>query len=460
MFKINTNFIPSSSNAFIVGGTVRDLLIGSSPKDIDIVTLSDPRQLAQKIAKNTRKRVIELGKPGKKIFRIVTAKQIYDIAPANGNTIEEDLKKRDFTINAMAISLGNGNAADTIIDPHNGRGDLHTKTIRMISSDNLLDDPVRLLRAYRIASGLDFNISRDTSRAIHAASARINTSAGERIKDELFKLFATPCSYRYVLMMNNTGLLTEIFPELLALKSCSQNAFHQYNAFDHTLKAYDFIEKILHTPDAQEPEIADLKPFLPSFSHYALLKYTILLHDIGKPRTRSIDPGGRIHFYGHEKTGAEMADRINRRLRLSNDEQKYIIFIIRNHLKPLSLFTAYNRNRLSRKAIFRFFLKCGHMTKDLLVHTAADLYGKGFSENTRAFAEFLNYLIGIHADSFKPENSAPPLINGEDLINEFNLEPSPLFSKILGQIEEERFLGNITTRKEAFIHVKKFLNLA
>ncbi len=464
MIQINTNFIPSSPKTFIVGGSVRDIIIGVPPKDCDIVTLEDPKKLAHDIASNIRGRIIELGKPGFKIFRIVTREQTYDIAPANGKSIEKDLNKRDFTINAMAISLDSRDDSKKIIDPHNGINDLNNKKIRMISSANLLTDPIRLLRAYRIGSQLNFTISDKTSQAIKSASSLIYTSAGERIKDELIKLFNTPHSHHYLLMMNDTGLLSAIFPELSPLKGCSQNAFHQYDAFEHTLKAYGFLEKLLHDPDSLTSEILNLKAFLPAPKHYAMLKYTILLHDIGKPSARTVDAKGRIHFYSHEKTSADMAAKINRRLRLSNQEQSYTDFIIRHHLRPLSLFTAFSQNRLSKKAISRFFLKCDQLTKDILIHTTADLYGKGINKNirknTRAFIEFLNHMIKLYSDSFLPKKSTPPLINGDDLINEFGLKPSPLFSKILQHVEEERFSDNITTRNEAFILVKNFLNLA
>ncbi|MBC2714310.1 MAG: CCA tRNA nucleotidyltransferase [Desulfobacteraceae bacterium] len=434
--------------------------MGTPPKDVDIVTLGDPKKLAEDIAANIRGRIIELGKPGMKVFRIVTREQTVDIAPANGKSIEEDLNKRDFTINAMAISLDNKNDSRKIIDPHNGIDDLNNKIIRMISSGNLRTDPIRLLRAYRIASLLNFTIDRKTSRAIKSASSLIYTSAGERIKDELLKLFNTPRSHHYLLMMNDTGLLTAVFPELSPLKGCSQNSYHQYDAFDHTLKAYGFLEKLLHRPDSLTPEIVNLKTFLPAAKQYAMLKYTILLHDIGKPSARTIDPKGQIHFYSHEKMSADMALKINRRLRLSNQEQNYMDFIVRNHLRPLSLFTAYKQNRLSKRTISRFFLKCEQMTKDLLIHTVADLYGKGINENTRAFIEFLNHMIKLYIDSFLPKKSNPPLINGDDLINEFGLKPSPLFSKILQHVEEERISDNIATRNEAFILVKNFLNPA
>jgi len=456
MFKINTNFIPSDAKIFIVGGTVRDILMELPPKDYDIVTFSDPETLADEIAANTRGKIIELGRPGAKIFRIINPEQTYDIAPANGRSIEEDLAKRDFTINAMAISTDSGK----IFDPHNGMEDLKSRVVRMICADNLRNDPIRLLRAYRIGALLNFSIDPETSRAIRSTAALIDQSAGERIKDELITLLGSSKSHPYIVMMDQTGLLTTIFPELSPLKGCSQNIYHQFNAFEHTLSAYDFLEKLLHSPDIFAPEISNLNKILPDEKNFALLKYAILIHDIGKPATRSVDSKGNIHFYTHEKKSADMAVNINRRLRLSNAEQRYVDFIIRHHLKALPLYTAFKHDRLTKKAAARFFLKCGHMAKEILIHTAADLYGKGIKENTREFIEFLNHMIQIYSDSFLHiESIPPPLINGNDLIREFSLKPSPLFSKILTYIEEERFSENISTRDEALAHVKKFLNL-
>lgn len=470
MFKINTNFTPSAPDAFIVGGTVRDLLIGVRPKDYDIVTLDDPKKLAHQIAAKTGGKIVELGKPGLKIFRIVTPHKTpdphdpaYDIAPANGATIEEDLAKRDFTINAMAISLDDTKnlvtIRDRVIDPFNGRKDLENRIIRATFTDNLKADPIRLLRAYRIGALLNFSIAPETAQAIKSCRHLIRQSAGERIRDELIKLFNTPDSRHYLSMMDETGLLTAMFPELAPLKECSQNIYHQYDAFEHTLKAYGFLEKFLHIPDSAAPEIISLKNFLPAAQNFALLKYAILIHDIGKPAARSIDAKGRIHFYSHEKISADMAVNINRRLRFSNQEQQFADFIIRHHLRPLSLFNAFKQDRLSRKSVSRFFLKCHPMAKEILIHSAADLYGKGINKNTQAFIEFLNYMIKQYTDLFLPLKSSPPLIDGNDLIREFGLKPSPLFSKILAHIEEERFAGNIANREDALAHVKKFLNL-
>lgn len=458
MVKININFTPPT-NAYIVGGTVRDILLENPPKDIDIITTKDPLKLAAQVAEKTRGKLIELGKPGIKLFRVIAADQIYDIAPANGDRIEEDLAKRDYTINAMAIPLANPFDKKNIIDPFGGINDLKNGIIRMVAAENLDADPIRLLRAYRIASLQNFSIHPETSRVIRRLSRRIYDSAGERVGDELMQLFNTPGSRKYIAMMDESGLLAAIFPELIPLKGCTQNIHHQYDAFEHTLTAFGFLEKFLHTPDAFTRQIKNLKDLLPARGCFALLKYTILIHDIGKPVSRSIDANGHIHFYAHEKKSADLAAAINRRLRLSNAQQHYVDFIIRNHLKALTLFNAWKNGRLTQKAITRFFLRCDPMTREILLHTTADLHGKGKSENTRQFIRFLNHMVEIYANSFLPKKLSASLITGHDLIREFGLTPSPLFSKILAHIKEEYFSGNIASRKEALSQVKKFLDI-
>jgi tRNA nucleotidyltransferase/poly(A) polymerase len=268
---------------------------------------------------------------------------------------------------------------------------------------------------------------------------------------------ATPRAWALLKLMDDDGLLEKIFPELAPLKHCSQNAYHQYDVFEHTLKAFDFLEKLLHAPAPLSPEIESLRPFLPPAAHFPMLKFAILLHDIGKPWARSTDDAGRIHFYGHEQQSADMAKTITRRLRFSNNDQDYVDFIIRHHIRPLSLFIADRRNNLSPKTLTRFFMKSGSLTRDLLVHTTADIYGKGIPENKRAFIEFILKILLIHEKNFLPRKSLPPLVTGMDLIQEFELTPSPQFSEILARIEEERLSGIIRTRSQALDEIKKML---
>jgi poly(A) polymerase len=455
IIQINTNFIPKTPKTYLVGGTVRDMILGIPPKDYDLVTLDDPRQTAGRIAKKVRGRVIALGKPGKTVFRIITRGLSLDVTPAGGDSIEEDLKKRDFTVNALAVSLSTGR----FIDLFNGAGDLENKIIRMISPDNLRADPIRLLRAYRLAAFLDFSIDPETSRAIASESYRINASAGERIRDELMKLLNTSAAHQYLSMMDDSGLLTALLPELLPLKACSQNRYHQFDVFSHTMQAVYYLEKLLHAPESLIPKHHALKTVKIDESRWSLLKYAVLLHDIGKPQTRSVDNNGQVHFYNHEQGSADMARKVNRRLRLSNRQQTYVDFIIRHHLKPLSLFTAFQKNNLSQKAIARFFLKSDGLSTDLFIHAIADILGKGIAENTSTFMEFADQICKAYSGTFIPISEQPRLLNGDDLIREFHLSPSPLFSKILRHVDEERLSQTIQTRDDALAFVKNFLIL-
>lgn len=445
--------MPPLPNTYLVGGTVRDILLGVPPADYDLVTLDDPRQMAGRIAETVGSRVLELGKPGKMLFRVITTGLSLDITPANGASIEEDLQKRDFTVNALAACLSNGE----VIDRCNGLLDINNKAIRMISPENLRADPIRLLRAYRLAACLGFSIDPATVRAIAADAHRITLSAGERVRGELMKLLAVSNSCRYLRLMDDGGLLTAIIPELAPLKTCAQNGYHQFDAFEHTLQAFGFLETLLHVPEKQVPAGHFLRHQPPSIRRRPLLKYAALLHDIGKPGTRTVDEAGRAHFYNHEKESADLAQGIHQRLRLSKRQQSYADFIIRHHLKPLSLFTLFQKTRLSQKAVNRFFLKCGHLSGDLLTHAVADAFGKGDPENAAAFAAFADTLHKAYAGSFLPIKNLPQLLSGDDLIREFGLSPSPLFAKILRGVEEERLLGVLRNRDEAIIWVKNYL---
>ena len=452
--QININFIPKTPKTYLVGGTVRDMILGIPPKDYDLVTLDDPRQTAGRIAESIAGRVVVLGKPGKMVFRVITRGLSLDITPASGASIEEDLKKRDFTVNALAVSISSGR----FIDLFNGALDLENKIIRMISPDNLRADPIRLLRAYRLAAVLNFSIDPETCRSIGAESSRISTSAGERVRDELMKLLDTSGAHHYLSLMDDAGLLTAIFPELSPLKSCSQNGYHQFDVFEHTMQASRYLEKLLHTPGLI-PGRHPLKEIQPHENRWSLLKYAILLHDIGKPQTRSVDQNGRVHFYHHDQESADMARKVHQRFRLSNRQQTYVDFIIRHHLKPLSLFTAFQKSKLSHKAITRFFLKCNDLSTDLFIHAIADIFGKGVPENASAFMEFAGLMCRTYSGTFVPMTKHPRLLNGDDLIREFGLSPSPLFSKILRHVEEARFSQTIRTREDALRVVKNFLIL-
>jgi len=327
----------------------------------------------------------------------------------------------------------------------------------MISKENLKSDPIRLLRAYRLAALLNFTIEPRTQKAITDEAFRINESAGERIRDELFQLFENQFSFPYISLMHTSGLLSAIFPELVHINGSLQNRHHQHDVFEHTMQSYSYLEKIIRVPERLFSNIDICKNLTISKKNASILKYIILLHDIGKPLSKTIDQNGGIHFYRHEHLGADIAKRINSRLKLSNQDRRHVDFIIRNHLKPLYLFSSYFGKKIPEKAISRFLLNSGERTLDLVLHSISDIYGKGHPNRTKHFIKFAQSILSFYFTTFKTFQRRPSILNGNDLINEFGLTPSPFFSKILKHVYEQQISNNIHTKEDAFSIVKNFL---
>jgi len=456
MIHFNSNIFSQTKGAYIIGGSIRDLLLDRIPTDYDIAVKGNPKKFAEKMAKNISGRLFKMGKPGQMIIRVVSNDNIFDITSLNGSFIEDDLKKRDFTINAMAYDLSSGE----IIDCLGGLWDLADKKVRMVSADVFKKDPIRLIRAYRIGACLDFEIELQTASIIKANAKLIQNSAGERIREEIFKMLGTSKSYHYLSQMADAGLLTAIFPDLDRLKGCFQNSHHLYDVFEHTMKAYYHLETILNDPDEILPDTCiQIRQYLDE-EKTMLLKYAILLHDLGKPWAKTIDNRGKIHFYGHSRQSADLAQKISQKLRLSNREKRFVDFIIRNHLNPLFLFTAMQKKTLTHKGVTRFFKKCGDNTPALLLHTIADIMAKRDKPNqiNKVFIGFVKEMIHNFFYSFKPKIKEPPLITGRDLIHEFGLIPSPEFKTILNLVQEEKLTNKIKSRSEALAWVRDYLD--
>lgn len=444
------DLLPDTEGAYLVGGTVRDILIGRAPRDIDIGVARDARHFAARLAEGAGGHLVTMGTPGKTVYRVVADGRIYDITPLAGQSLEEDLGRRDFTINAMAIAL----RSRILTDLHGGRHDLRTRTIRMVHPSVFRRDPIRLMRAYRCGANLNFKIDAPTARLIARQAGLITNAAAERIREELFKTFQSPRSHPYLTHMAATGLLFHLFPELKALQACRQDpTVHCFDAWTHTLAAFDELEVILNQPPPAIAGFVDL-----SRQVTACLKTALLLHDIGKPATRSTDPTGGIHFYGHAKTGAAMANRIADRLRLSARERTFIDFIVGNHLRPLHLFNVWIRERLSPKAQTRFFMHCADLTPPLLLHALADMGAKnGECSASGAFARFIYNQLKAFTATYTPRKAARPLITGHDLIAVLQLSPSPVFKKVLDFVAEKQLSGEIQTREAALAAAKAFL---
>ncbi len=455
MVQIDTKIFPKTPGAFIVGGSIRDMLCGRSPTDYDVAVQGDAREFARRVKINTNGRLVKIGKPGRMILRVIGESNIIDISEINKGTIEEDLRTRDFTINAIAYEL----STQQLIDPLAGRQDLKHGTIRMVSQAIFSQDPIRLLRAYRMAAAFQFEIQSQTKEAIKKQAALIRHSATERVREEFFKLLQCARVHPYLCQMVDTGLLFHVLPELLALNQCPQNRYHQLNAFEHTLDAFYHLEELLET-NLKRLQIKT-RPMADKIeaNQVPLLKFSMLLHDIGKPDVQKMDAEGTLHFYDHERHGAKMAKVICRRLKCSNRDTDAIYFLVRHHMRPLFLFTALQQQNATPRALTRFFMKCAANIPALLILAAADMLGKEKQQGERslAFINFIKQLMVDFENDYKLKSAAPPLITGYDLINEFGLKPSPLFKKILHFVEIERLSRSDLTRQEALAMVRRLI---
>ncbi len=446
---------PKLPGTYIVGGPIRDVLLDRTPADYDMVVLDHPYKFAADLARKQRGRLVEMGKADQRIYRVVFDGIIVDVSPPAGTSIEQDLARRDFTINALAYDL----YAEKLIDISGGMKDLSGQIIRMVSETAFEADPLRLIRAYRIGAQLRFAIDPFTASAIRRHAPKIRIPAGERVCHEFFRMLHSADARIYLSGMSDNGLLFAIFPELTALRGCAPTRHHHYDAWEHTLKAFYDLENMLNEPQPAFSEMAQKISGHLDREGSALLKWSILLHDIGKPSTRSLGSDGSVHYYGHCQKGAELVDAICRRLKMSNRMADYLGFVVRHHLRPLMLFTAHTEGRLTPRGTNRFFIRCGNFTPDILVHAMADASGKteGKDKKSAAFFEFANGLLASFFQQFRPAVTAPPLITGRDLIAEFNLPPSPLFKTILARVEENRLSGDIQSKGAALRYVEDYL---
>ena len=442
---------------YLVGGSLRDRILNRLSNDHDFAVPGNARAFAEKVAAKFGVRVIKVGKENKAVYRVVSGDKVFDFSPIHGKTIEDDLKRRDFTVNGLGFDL----SSEILIDPVGGLDDIRSKTIRLISKDAILADPVRMLRAFRLATVLGFRIAPQALSIIEEQAALVTKSAGERIRAELFKIMEAERSFQCIKQMSEVGLLMRLIPELEPCHDCSLDD-QGHNVFQHVMSTYEEIEFVLNKYRTLWPGYAEpIRRYLKQNNRKVLLKWAALLHDIGKPATHTFDPTGRMRFLGHEEKGALIARSFCQRLRMSGQDRSYIELIVQNHLHPLHLFDARQSGILTIRGIVRFVRKYKDDVIGLLLHSVADQRAKaGHSIKLEgAFVVFFKELLHRYFADLRPTMTKPRLITGRDLIDHFGLTPSELFGKLLRKVEEARLSQEIQTKGEAFELVSRLLQL-
>lgn len=442
IFKVASKIVTENNlEAYVIGGFVRDLLLDRPNKDIDIVVVGNGLDLAQKIASGLRvKKVstferfgtaqfrykdidVELVGARKESYRAESRKPIVE-----DGTLQDDQNRRDFTINAMALSLHADNFGE-LIDPFKGQEDLEKGILRTPLDPDITysDDPLRMMRAIRFATQLDFKIEIKSLEAIKRNAKRLEIISMERTIVELNKIIQAPVPSRGFKLLQSTDLLTQFFPEMTALLGVDtiQGKTHKDN-FYHTLEVLD------NTAEKSE----DL-----------WLRWSAIMHDIAKPPTKRFDPEIGWTFHGHEEIGARMTPRIFKRLKLPMDHKmKYVQKMVRLHLRPISLI----KDNVTDSAIRRLLFEAGDDIEDLMILCNADITSKNEMKVKRYKKNFelVTQKLKEIEEKDHVRNFQPP-VGGEEIMKIFDLRPCAVIGEIKNQIKEAILEGKIPNSHDA-----------
>ena len=478
--------LPDVQEIYLVGGAVRDAILGRASHDLDFAVPTDGIKLARRVANKLKGAFYPLDGE-RDTGRVILihedeTRTIMDFATYRGTDIEADLRDRDFTINAIAYDLN----TQSIFDPLNGSNDVLTRLIRVCSSESLTNDPVRVLRAIRLAAGLGFHIEVETRQKMKQAAGQLRSVSPERLRDELFRILEGPQPGTAVRALEMLGVLPHILPELPALKGVEQPTPHVYDVWSHTLAVMNQLEDILaalapgYNPETTGDLLTGLlvlrlgryreqfaahfaNPLNSDRSVRALLFFAALYHDVAKPVCKTTGDDGRIRFWGHDEQGAEMAHARANALHLSNDEIQRLQLIIRHHMR-----VHFHSNRMadehktpSRKAIYRFFRDTGEAGVDLVLLALADTRATHAHTLTQETWVAALDVCRIFLENYweKPaETVAPPrLLDGHEMMTEFDLKPGPHVGELLEAIREAQATGKVDTREEALAFARDWI---
>ena len=455
--------------AYLVGGAVRDLRRGLAPNDLDLVVAGDASDQTAAIGRGLDGHVFALDEArGQYRIALTDGRPVryIDVAPLVGD-IEADLRERDFTIDAMAAPLIPGAGLGPLIDPLGGARDLEARIVRMTDAARFAADPLRLLRAVRLASELDFEIEAATAAAIEREAGQLEGIAAERQRDELCRMLATPRAATAMRTVDRLGLLARLIPELTAAHGVEQPIVHFWDVFDHSIETVAALDALIGADEPQEDAVRALRrAFRDGLAGFeidayigepiggqrrgVLLKLAGLLHDVAKPETKMVAADGRVHFYGHPERGAETAARICRRLRLGRKETSFVALLVEEHLRPTQL---SNGDLPSRRALYRFFRDLGEAAPACLILSLADgAAAAGPRLRLDRWQGHVAYVAYVLTRSRVEGGVATParrLLTGDELMGALDLEPGPRIGRLLAAIEEAAGGGEIGTQDEA-----------
>lgn len=419
--------LPFKGDVYLVGGAIREVALRRIPQDYDFA-LQDPDDLRQ-LETLLRRTSFVLGKKPIQARRIVGSDVCLDVTFLD-TTIEADLARRDFTINAMAYDVRRG----SLLDPLNGLQDIRGGVLRYPKPDSIPSDPLRMIKAIRHLTTLSgFSLDQELESAITAQKVLINQVAPERVKYELDLIFTSENVGRAIDVMRMTGLLFEIVPELLALKALDEEKRFVLETLGHTLDGFKYLKRV-----------GKWHSFRPDEMRHA--GYAFLFHDLGKAYTFSYDETkGKVHFFYHERRSREIAEKIMERLRFSSNDMRVISTLIEAHMRLFLI----SHESATEKAVRRVVYKMGELVRPLVLLTLLDMYGSSGGRNNRTTGQVRRRCAEVLSalEDWKRE-PLPRIITGDDLLA-MGVEQGPLIGKILEEVREKQIGGEILDKTQA-----------
>ncbi len=458
----------SSEPVFLVGGYLRDYLLGRVADDVDIVVGGDPSRFASLSASRVGGSCFLLDDE-ERIYRVVLGhggkRRTVDFSPLRGFSVETDLSLRDFTINAMAVDLGRLAERESLhlpgdlLDKHYGWRDLAAGILRECHKESFLADPVRLLRALRFRHILGLEFEERTLNHLKKYAPLISRAPGERLAVELLETLTVSGSGVFG-EIESCGLLEYLFPELEKTVGLEQNAYHHLDVWNHTLMTLEELDALLEDPRKTYPEHAETmlrrmeETLQDRYPRRSFLRLAALYHDAGKPLTFSRGEDGRIHFHSHQAFSREAVLKLAERLRLSRRAREYLGAVVGGHMDiGLAL-----REGLTPRSRRRLVRRLGENLPDVVLLSTADRFAtrgplttpEGLERYVRACRELLEEMVR--------EEETPPLIRGRDLIRELGVEEGPLVGEVLRRVREAQMEGRVSRREEALALAERLLS--
>ncbi len=459
----------AGTRAWLVGGAVRDRLLGGQTADVDVVVDGDPAEAARAVARAAPRAACFTLSEDFGSWRVVARDHAWqvDVEPLRGRTIEADLALRDFTVNAIAEPIAGG----VPIDPLGGLADLRAGRLRMAGPGAFADDPLRVLRLVRVAVELDLEAEVETLRCAGALAYALSGVSAERVFVELRRIIASPRARGGLEMMGALGVTAVVLPELQALRGIEQGRFHHRDVYGHTLEALERTVELTSagfaspeldaTIGAHRAEVDALlaEPLADESTRGDALRWGALLHDAAKPLTREIRPDdGRVTFLGHDARGAELARTVLERLRASERLRTHVAALVRNHLRLG--FLVHEPQPLDRRTVFAYLRACSPVEVDVTLLSIADRLATRGDRARESIEAHLRLAQDLLADALRWRAHGPPrpLLRGDELAGELGIPTGPRVGELLEQLAAAQYAGELATREHALGYARTLID--